>query len=244
MYKPFMPQHLYQSVLVLFLLTSISYSMAKTHVVTVRDNSFNPATVVIEAGDTVRWVNEGPSAHNIYSVGKFRCAEGCEADGGDGTPSSNAWTAEVTFRIPETIPYECQPHVSFGMVGTVVVQTPSSGTTHQISAQIDDSYNPSDLTVFAGDVVYFSNQGGVHNFRTADGSLICAEGCEGDGLNVATDPTGFPWEYYARFNEVGEIPYFCANPSHNQQTGILRVISDVIFKHGFESFDLKMPASR
>ena len=57
---------------------------AKVHVVTVQDNSFSPATVVIEAGDTVRWVNQGPGAHNIYAVGRFRCAEGCEAEGGNG----------------------------------------------------------------------------------------------------------------------------------------------------------------
>lgn len=208
--------------------------LAATHVVTVRDNSFSPAVVVIEAGDTVRWVNEGPGSHNIYSVGKFRCANGCEAEGGNGNPSSLAWVAEVTFRVPETIPYECQPHVQFGMVGTVVVQTPSSGTTHKISAQVDNTFEPNDLTITAGDVVYFNNSGGEHNFRTEDDSLVCADGCLGDGQIGDSDPTGFPWELYIRFNDVGDIPYHCSNPAHKTQTGILRVISDAIFINGFD----------
>lgn len=209
-------------------------SWGKTHVVIVKDNSFNPATIIIEAGDTVRWVNEGPSAHNIYAVGRFRCANGCEADGGNGNPSSKNWISEVTFRVPETIPYECQPHVGFGMVGTVVVQTPTTATTHEISAESDNTFVPDDLTIEAGDVVYFSNNGGEHNFRAVDDSLICADGCQGDGQLTTTSPTGFPWEFYVRFNQPMEVPYYCSNPSHSQQTGILRINSDVLFIDDFE----------
>jgi len=217
------------------LLTLIPVSAwARTHVVLVQDNSFSPATVVIEAGDTVRWVNQGPGAHNVYAVGKFRCANGCDATGGDGNAAANDWVAEVTFRVPETVAYECQPHVQFGMVGTVVVQTPSSGTTHTLTAQPDNSYAPDDLTIMAGDVVYIRNMGGEHNFRTADGSLICADGCAGDGQLVDTDPTGFPWENYVRFDQPGEYPFLCANPAHTKQTGILRVLSDVLFATDFE----------
>lgn len=221
--------------LLIMLLIWTDFLSAKTHVVTVRDNSFNPVTVVIEAGDTVRWVNEGPGAHNVYAQGKFRCANGCEAEGGNGDASSAAWVAEVTFRTPETIQYECEPHAIFGMFGTVVVQTPSSGTTHQIEARDNDTFVPDDLVILAGDVVYFSNQGGVHNFNAIDDSLICADGCQGDGYTGSTSPTGFPWEFFVRFNEVTEIHYFCANPAHTNQVGILRVLSDVFFRNGFES---------
>lgn len=202
--------------------------------VIVKDNSFAPANIVIEAGDTVRWINEGPSAHNIYAAGRFRCANGCDAEGGNGNPSNAAWVSEVTFRRPETIPYECQPHVGFGMVGTVTVQTPSTGTTYAITAEPDNSFEPDDLTIEAGDVVYFSNNGGEHNFRTIDDALICADGCQGDGQITDTAPTGFPWEFYVRFNQPQVIGYFCANPSHSQQIGILRINSDVIFSQGFE----------
>lgn len=221
--------------MVAIILSLISFSaFSVTHVVTVRDNSFNPVTVVIEAGDTVRWVNEGPNAHNVYSMGRFRCANGCDANAGDGTPSSAAWIAEVTFRIPETVAYQCQPHVQFGMVGTVVVQNPSSGTTHQIAADPDNMFTPNNLQITAGDVVYISNQGGEHNFQADDGSIICADGCEGDGQIVETNPTGFGWEFYRRFNTPQVIAYHCANPNHPAQTGILTVLSDVIFINGFQ----------
>ncbi len=220
---------------ILLLLVMFSTDVfGKTHIVLVRDNSFNPATIVIEAGDTVRWVNEGPGSHNVYAVGRFRCANGCEANGGDGNPSNLPWVSEVTFRIPETIPYQCQPHVGFGMVGTVVVQNPSSGSTHQVMANNDNTFTPGDLEIQAGDVVFFNNAGGEHNFKADDDSLLCANGCEGDGLTVDTDPTGFPWEFYMRFNEVRDIPYHCANPAHSNQTAVLRIISDVIFEGGFE----------
>jgi len=217
---------------VLFLSSFSAFSM--THVVTVRDNSFNPATIVIEAGDTVRWVNEGPGAHNVYSMGRFRCANGCDANAGDGTPSSDSWMAEVTFRIPETVPYQCQPHVQFGMVGTVVVQNPATGTTHQISANPDNTFTPNHLQISAGDVVYISNQGGEHNFQADDGSIICADGCAGDGSVVATSPTGFGWEFFRRFETAQVIPFHCANPSHSEQTGLLTIISDVLYSNGFE----------
>jgi plastocyanin len=206
---------------------------AAVHVVTVQDNSFSPATVVIEAGDTVRWENNGPSAHNIYAVGKFRCANGCEAEGGNGNPSSDPWVAEITFRVPETIPYECQPHVGFGMVGTVVVNQPDT-VAAEITANPDNSYSPAELTVVEGQRVYFSNAGGEHNIHSTDESLICADGCEGDGLMVDTDPTGFPWEFYHLFTSPGTVSYQCDNPAHTSQTGVIHVLSEVIFANGFD----------
>ncbi len=218
----------------LLLLLASDFVYGKTHTVVVRDNSFNPATVVIEAGDTVRWVNEGPGSHNVYAIGRFRCANGCEAEGGDGTPSDLPWIAEVTFRTVETIPYQCQPHVGFGMVGTVVVQSPNQGTTHQVTAQVDNTFSPDDLTILAGDVVRFSNAGGEHNLVADDGSLHCADGCAGDGQSTDTDPTGFPWAFYVRFDTPGVMPYHCANPAHSNQTGLLTILSDVFFLNGFE----------
>ncbi|MGJ8663635.1 MAG: plastocyanin/azurin family copper-binding protein [Marinicella sp.] len=207
----------------------------RIHTVIVSSNSFSPSVVVIQAGDTVRWINDGTGSHNIYSVGRFRCAEGCDAiEGGNGDPSAEQWQAEVTFRIPGTIPYECQPHVQFGMVGTVVVEAPDESVVQQIDATIDNQFLPSEITIEAGQFLHVLNQGGVHNFRTADDSLICADGCENDGTIVDTDPSGFPWEIYVRMNSAGIYPFYCANPEHMAQTGVLTVLSDAIFVNGFE----------
>jgi plastocyanin len=211
-----------------------SQAQARVHEVIVQDNSFSPATVIIEAGDTVRWINQGPGAHNIYAVGRFRCAEGCEAEGGNGNPSNSAWVSEVTFRVPETIPYECQPHVNFGMVGTIVVNQPDDDPIPAVTANPDNTYTPSQLTINQSDVVFFSNAGGEHNIRASDDSLICADGCVGDGSNVDTDPTGFPWEFFHRFEQPGTLVYQCDNPAHSGQTITIEVISDVIFSTGFD----------
>ncbi|MFC3193007.1 plastocyanin/azurin family copper-binding protein [Marinicella sediminis] len=207
---------------------------AAVHEVIVQDNSFSPATVVIEAGDTVRWINQGPGAHNIYAVGRFRCANGCEAEGGNGNPSNAAWVAEVTFRVPETIPYECQPHVNFGMVGTIVVNQPADAVVPEITANPDNTFSPTQLTIMQGDVVFFRNAGGEHNIHSNDDGLICADGCVGDGQNADADPTGFPWEFYHRFAQPGTVILQCDNPAHPAQLTTIEVISELIFSNGFD----------
>ncbi len=44
-----------------------SNCLAKTHEVFVSSNVFFPRDILIEAGDTVRWINTGGS-HNVYEV--------------------------------------------------------------------------------------------------------------------------------------------------------------------------------
>ncbi|HEV7491766.1 MAG TPA: plastocyanin/azurin family copper-binding protein [Rhodanobacteraceae bacterium] len=94
--------------------------------------TFSPSTLTIAAGDTVTWNNPGGSApHNTRSdagsVTNFRCANGCDGAGGNGTPSAAAWTATVTFPTPGTIPYYCEIHGGpggVGMHGSITVTTP------------------------------------------------------------------------------------------------------------------------
>ncbi len=83
----------------------------------------------IAAGDTVTFTNTG-GFHNAESdpgtVTAFRCANGCDATGGDGAPSSTLWTAVVTFPAPGTIGYHCFVHGAPGqaMFGTINVTVP------------------------------------------------------------------------------------------------------------------------
>lgn len=101
-------------------------AQAEEHMVTVGDNFFDPAELTIEAGDTVIWTNEGFNAHNVNADdGSFRCAEGCDSEGGNGNPSRAGWTVEQTFDDPEEIPYHCDLHGSeggVGMAGTITVE--------------------------------------------------------------------------------------------------------------------------
>ncbi len=227
-------------VLLAYMLGLSTISISKVHEVILFDNIFVPSDIVIEAGDTVRWINDGTTNFNQHNVsandGSFRCAQGCDGDGngGSGEPSVNSWTAEVTFRSLGTTSYKCDPHIIFGMVGSVTVVEPQSTTVYEVVATGGDAFAPDDLTIQRGDVVRFTNGGGEHNINSADNSLICSVACEGDGTTLDTSPTGFPWDIYVRFDEVAEIPYFCETHELSGTPGIIRVISDTIFANGFE----------
>jgi plastocyanin len=111
-------------------------AFAANHTVTVGPPgnafSFSPADITIAAGDTVTWTYAGGGApHNVVSdpgsVTSFRCANGCDGAGGNGAPSSSAWSATVTFPTAGTIGYFCEVHGAAGgqgMAGTVTVTVP------------------------------------------------------------------------------------------------------------------------
>lgn len=98
------------------------------HTVTANSNmTFTPSSLSIAAGDTVTFKNGG-GLHNVASdpgaVTTFRCANGCDGAGGNGDPSSDAWSAVVTFRTAGTIGYFCEIHGApggIGMAGKITV---------------------------------------------------------------------------------------------------------------------------
>ena len=90
-------------------------------------NTFSPSNLTIQQGDTVTWTNAG-GFHNVEANdGSFRCANGCDADGGNGAASTNLWTASVVFNTPGTFDYFCVIHVGVGMTGQIVVQGGGGG---------------------------------------------------------------------------------------------------------------------
>lgn len=210
-------------------------SLSKTHEILVSSNIFTPNSLTIEAGDTVRWRNTGGS-HNVFaSDGSFRCAQGCEAEGGDGSPSPVLWTAEVTFRKTGTVNYYCQPHLQFGMQGSITVIEPQSVIVEEIHATVTNEFIPNDITIQRGTAIRFINDGGEHNIHAVDDTLICSQSCEGDGFNTESSATGFPWDIYVKFEDIGEVPYYCETHQPGVSTGIIRVISDTLFQNGFET---------
>lgn len=77
------------------------------------DNSFSQPDLVITAGTAVRWVNVGAMLHTVTPDGH---TEWTSANlGGNGA------TFTHTFDTPGTYEYYCEPHVGFGMTGTVTV---------------------------------------------------------------------------------------------------------------------------
>jgi plastocyanin len=87
--------------------------------------AFSPAVVTIQAGDSVRFTNAG-GFHNVTADdGSFRCADGCDGEGGHGAPSGNPWSVTRSFTQPGTYLYHCEEHGGpggVGMSGRVIVQ--------------------------------------------------------------------------------------------------------------------------
>jgi plastocyanin len=77
----------------------------------VDDNRFDPPTLTVSAGTTVRWTNRGHHKHTVTSDRKDWGSEGL----------SPADTYSYTFRYPGTYPYHCEVHPG-EMRGTVIVK--------------------------------------------------------------------------------------------------------------------------
>jgi plastocyanin len=77
-----------------------------------RDDKFDPATLNVQVGTTVQWVNNDKHPHTITS-------NDSKWDSGD-----LAWgaTYSVTFKTPGTYRYHCKHHK--GMEGTIIVGEP------------------------------------------------------------------------------------------------------------------------
>src|SRR4051794_8407766 len=97
----------------LLVLAAVSASAAD-HIVIVGadgDPVFSPSQLTIAVGDTVTWQSAGGGlhAHNVVANnGSFRCAAGCDGEGGSGTPSAAPWSVTRTFSTPGTIDYFCE----------------------------------------------------------------------------------------------------------------------------------------
>jgi len=138
----------------LFTLLIGDASAATTHNVTMRDFSFTPKTLTINAGDTVRWVNQQGSHDVVASNGTFRSAFPVQQ-------------FSFTFNTAGTFNYFCTPHAGFGMTGTITVvaadaaptvaiTSPAAGSTFtegvpiQITANATDDNGVASVEFFAG----------------------------------------------------------------------------------------------
>ncbi|WP_235298339.1 lamin tail domain-containing protein [Portibacter marinus] len=154
-------------------------------------NVFTPSDVTINIGEKVLWRNE-QGFHNVNgSIATFpQNPEGF----GNGAASSAPWEYEFTFTQEGVYNYQCDPHASLGMNGTVTVindipqlviteimyNDPSSDDVD--SLEFIEIYNNGD-DVFLGDVTLTTN---VINFTLPDMTLPA-----GDFLIVSKFETAF-----------------------------------------------------
>jgi plastocyanin len=87
------------------------------------NNTFSPSVVNLLAGGTMTFSN-GSGLHNVNAQGgvTFRCANGCDGQGGSGEPSTSTWSFAITFPSAGTTNYVCDEHASVGMAGSIIVQ--------------------------------------------------------------------------------------------------------------------------
>jgi plastocyanin len=107
----------------LFLLCSLMLALtasATIHTVNLSGLTFSPANIVVQQGDTVRWVKTG-GFHNVRESGGTP-----DTVFYSGAPTSAAFTYNKSFNAPlvGTYNYQCDVHFSLGMVGTVTVEAP------------------------------------------------------------------------------------------------------------------------
>lgn len=89
--------------------------------VEVSSNVFTPKDITIETGQTVRWVNKG-GTHNVN--GRQSAYPSNPESFYSGDPSSDSWTFDFKFTKEGVYQYQCDPHASLGMKGTVTVKAP------------------------------------------------------------------------------------------------------------------------
>ena len=84
---------------------------------------FSPRPLTIAVGDTVTFYTYvdfiGTGPHNVVADdGSFRCARGCDGEGGDGTPVDANWSFARTFLTPGEAHYHDE---ASGIVGVIAV---------------------------------------------------------------------------------------------------------------------------
>jgi len=89
-------------------------------------SQFDPETVTIAAGDSVKWTNSGYITHSVTFDPKMASKQGAVAlpsgvapfDSGD---IEEDGTFTHTFSVKGTYKYVCKFHEAMGMIGTVIV---------------------------------------------------------------------------------------------------------------------------
>ena len=94
--------------------------------VTIQDFSFSPAAVTVMVGTTVKWTNNGPSAHTTTSnTGTWDSGQlSSPTSGGGYGGGSPGGTYQHTFMAAGTYDYHCSNHPPSlypGFTGTITV---------------------------------------------------------------------------------------------------------------------------
>jgi plastocyanin len=180
------------------------------------DFDYNPRTLTVASGTSVRFTNSGTARHTVTAVDKSF----------DSGFLATTDSYKRSFSAPGTYPYFCVIHPE--MTGSVVVTdatgsapppppaaSPAPPPVPPVSASpgdvrvIDFDYSPRSITVNAGTPVRFVNAGiAPHTVTARDGSFDSGIMTTGDGFRHT-------------FGTLGTFEFFCV--IHPEMTGSVAV---------------------
>ncbi len=161
--------------------------------VTVSSNVFTPSNITINVGDTVRWTNIG-GTHNVNGTSATYPSN--PDFFGNGPAAGPGWVYTFVFNTSGFYNYQCDPHVSSGMTGTITVEIEDDDDDGDgVTNDVDTCPNtPNGETVDSNgcsDSQLDDDSDGINN--AIDNCLSIANpdqtDTDGDGLGDACDPT-------------------------------------------------------
>lgn len=154
--------------------------------VEVRSNVYDPADITINVGETVEWTN----VQGRHNVNGSLAAYPNNPEGLDNGPAAlPPWTFRHTFTIPGLYNYQCDPHVGFGMLGTVTVV----GETIEYPAYDIPTVTSNDENGVPDSIdVTCTLVGTVHGVNLRDGGLLFALiDTDNNGITVFSNSEDF-----------------------------------------------------
>jgi len=177
---------------------------------------FTPKNAVVKIGDLVRWVNSDGANHNVN--GSQATHPGNPESFLSGPPATGAWQFDYTPSLAGLYNYQCDVHVSGGMVGTLGVYDPLSYTDFPLSVlRLTDGVNGSHIY----DGVPTTVTGVVHgiNFQPTGYSFYVIQP-DNVGINVFS-PT--PGSYTVQEGDMVKVSGVI-----DQFNGLLEIVPDAI----------------
>ena len=137
----------------LFMTMLVTMAWSQDHIISVTNNVFTPADITINQGETIQWQNTQGN-HNVNA------AQSLYPNNPEsfGNSVGAGWTFDHTFTIAGSYDYQCDPHVGFGMVGTVTVNPVSNGNVNDLVIT-EIMYNPPEGGQDSLEFIEFLNTG-------------------------------------------------------------------------------------
>ena len=128
-------------------------------------------------GDDVEGFVPLTGPHNVVADdGSFRCAMGCDGEGGDGAPSASFWWFTRTFNSPGVVKYHDETSGAEGVITILPLPTAPEALAIEYYDQADDSYF---VTAFADEIALLDAGAFDYAWRRT-----------GETFNVWTDASG------------------------------------------------------